>query len=58
MKTQQKKAEKGQPASALNIRNFPKDLLWACRSKAAAQEQLLREFVIDTLRQAAAPNHG
>ena len=41
-------------ATALNIRNFPQDLLWHCRQKAAQRRQTLREFVIEVLRKATA----
>jgi hypothetical protein len=53
MKAQQKRTEKQVSEKALNIRNCPSDLLWACKAKAATQKQHLREFVLDTLRKAA-----
>jgi hypothetical protein len=39
---------------ALNIRNFPKDLRWACGAKANLRRQDLREFVIQVLQDATA----
>ena len=36
-------------AAALNIRNFPKDLLKKCKMRALQRDQLLRDFVIETL---------
>lgn len=37
-------------AAALNIRNFPKDLLKKCKMRALQRDQPLRDFVIETLR--------
>jgi hypothetical protein len=43
----------GRPkAVALNIRNFPQDLVWRCRERAAQKRMTLREFVIEALRTA------
>ncbi len=36
-------------ATALNIRNFPKDLLKKCKMRALQLDQPLRDFVIETL---------
>ena len=38
-------------AAALNIRNFPKDLLKKCKMRALQRDQPLRDFVIETLHQ-------
>jgi hypothetical protein len=37
---------------ALNVRDFPEDLRWACTAKAALRREDLREFVIGVLREA------
>ena len=37
-------------ATALNIRNFPRDLLWQCKIRALERDLPLREFVIEALR--------
>ena len=52
MKPQQKRPKTTSSESALNIRNFPTDLRWACNAKASIQRQDLREFVIQVLQQA------
>lgn len=54
MKTQQKRPKNSGSDTALNVRRFPADLLWACNAKAALQRQELREFVIHVLQQATA----
>jgi hypothetical protein len=38
----------------LNIRNFPRDLRFACGAKANIRRQDLREFVIAVLEEATA----
>ena len=48
-------------AAALNIRNFPKDLLKKCKMRALQGDQPLRDFVIETLRhkvEARSPSHA
>lgn len=37
---------------ALNIRDFPKEIIRKCRIKAAQQRQTLKEFVEGLLREA------
>ena len=37
-------------ATALNIRNFPRDLLRQCKIRALERDLPLREFVIEALR--------
>ena len=37
-------------ATALNIRNFPRDLLRQCKIRALEGDLPLREFVIEALR--------
>jgi len=54
MKHQQKRAEKHEASVAMNIRNFPPDLLWACNAKASLSRKDLRRFVIEVLQQATA----
>ena len=44
----------GYVSGALNIRNFPEDLHWACTVLAATRRQGLREFVIEVLRRETA----
>jgi hypothetical protein len=43
---------KSEPKGALNIRGFPKDLIWKCKQKAAEKKMTLAEFVIWALRSA------
>lgn len=41
-----------EPNGALNLRNFPKDLIRLCRIKALNQKMTLRQFVEKVLREA------
>jgi hypothetical protein len=46
------RARQDETEAALNIRNFPADLLWKCREQAAQRRMTLRNFVIETLQTA------
>lgn len=41
-----------EPNGALNLRDFPKDLIRLCRIKALTQKMTLRKFVEKVLREA------
>ena len=46
-----KKTSKHHPdLAALNIRNFPRELLKKCKMRALQQDQPLRDFVVEALR--------
>jgi hypothetical protein len=36
----------------LNLRDFPEDLYWQCKVKAAEQHMHLKDFIVDTLQRA------
>ena len=40
-------------SSALNVRDFPSDLLWKLKARAAQQQQTLRDYIVTVLQQAA-----
>ena len=41
-------------SAALNIRNFPRELLKNCKIRALQRDQPLRDFIIETLQNAVA----
>ncbi len=43
------KPKKGRP---FNIRNFPEDLYWSCKIRAAEKHMTLLQFVVTVLRKA------
>jgi len=36
----------------LNLRDFPEDLYWQCKAKAAEQRMHLKDFIVSTLHRA------
>jgi hypothetical protein len=54
MKAAKKRPEKGDAMVALNVRDFPADLRWACNAKASLLRMTLAEFVRKTLEDATA----
>ena len=52
MKPHSKQPDKREQSVALNIRDFPADLRWACNAKASLTRKDLREFVIECLQAA------
>jgi hypothetical protein len=51
-KSPEKKSDASLKETALNIRNFPQELMWKCRERALQKRITLRQFVIDALRNA------
>lgn len=48
-KSSTSKTSGGSALTALNVRSFPRELLWRCRALAASKQLTLREFVIEAL---------
>jgi hypothetical protein len=41
---------------SLNLRNFPNDLYWLCKARAAQNQMRLQDYVVQVLRQAVSEN--
>lgn len=46
---------KGRP---LNLRDFPEDLYWKCKIRAAENRITLKKFVVRALQRAVSENYG
>jgi len=49
--TEPKQTKKSRP---LNLRDFPDDLYWKCKVRAAEQHMTLKQFIVQELQRAVA----
>lgn len=43
---------------SLNLRNFPNDLYWLCKARAAENQMRLQDYVVHVLRQVVSGDSG